>query len=285
MSLHPLLLEEEIDLYALLGVDVSSDTKSIQRAYRKTALLYHPDKNPSKEAEVKFHQLSIAVETLVDEDLRKKYDQLLSARFEKIRKREELSAERRKFQDDLLRREQEYEASKKHQRDNMNVAATLESMRNHNKGLVADLEAKRRKLYMDAMKSAHLGATAGSAASRDTKTSTSTPSAFASSASTSSTSAPTSASASASTITPTLKIKWSKRGKGRDLKEDDVVSLFSRYGTIEHVAILPGDAGKKAKTALIEFADVSSVVAAKSILDPETKDVDHVLYGLLRKVG
>ena len=64
-----------------------------------------------------------------------------------------------------------------------------------------------------------------------------------------------------------------------------MISLFSRYGRIEHVAILSGDAGKKAKTALIEFADVSSVVAAKSILDPETKDVDHVLYGLLRKVG
>ncbi|KAG5365992.1 Chaperone protein [Yarrowia sp. B02] len=265
MSLHPLLLEEEIDLYALLGVDVSSDTKSIQRAYRKTALLYHPDKNPSKEAEEKFHQLSIALETLVDEALRKKYDQLLSARFEKIRKREELSAERRKFQDDLLRREQEYEASKKHQRENVSLAAVLEDMRTHNRGLIEKLEAKRRKLYRDAMK----GAEKMTETAEEPKTASSTPK----------------ETKPASTSSPTLKIKWSKRGKGRDLKEDDVISLFSRYGPIEHVAILPGDSGKKAKTALIEFADVSSVVAAKSILDPETKEIDHVLYGLLRKVG
>lgn len=267
-------------MYALLGVDVSSDTKSIQRAYRKTALLYHPDKNPSKEAEVKFHQLSIALETLVDDSLRKKYDQLLSARFEKIRKREELSAERRKFQDDLLRREQEYEASKKHQRDNMNLAAVLEDMRNHNQGLVAELEAKRRKMYMDAMKGAgNTTSNTVSSTSNDTNTSLKT--------SYPKTPLPTSASTSttSTSASPTLKIKWSKRGKGRDLKEEEVISLFSRYGPIEHVAILPGDAGKKAKSALIEFADVSSVVAAKSILDPETKDIDHVLYGLLRKVG
>lgn len=259
MSLHPLLLEEEIDLYALLGVEISSDAKSIQRAYRKTALLYHPDKNPSKEAEEKFHQLSIALETLTDEDLRKKYDQLLNARFDKIRKREELSAERRKFQDDLLRREQEYEASKKHQRENVNVEATLEAMRTHNLGLVAELEAKRRKLYMDAMAG---GMKKESKVEEKDATSS-----------------------ASSTTSPTLKIKWSKRGKGRDLKEEDVRSLFSRYGQIEHVAILSGDSGKKAKTALIEFADVSSVIAAKSILDAETKDIDHVLYGLLRKVG
>ncbi|KAG5370672.1 Curved DNA-binding protein [Yarrowia sp. E02] len=274
MSLHPLLLEEEIDLYALLGVDVLSDTKTIQRAYRKTALLYHPDKNPSKEAEDKFHQLSIALETLVDESLRKKYDQLWNSRLDKIRKRQELSAERRKFQDDLLRREKEYEESKRSKRDGVNAEAVLEEMRNHNKGLVAALEAKRRKSYMDAVERSG-GSVNREGETRDIKRDTESRD--------TKTAANRDTESKPSSPSSTLKIKWSKRGKGRDLKEEDVISLFSRYGAIEHVAILSGDSGKKAKTALIEFADVSSVSAARSILDQG--EVDHVLFPLLRKVG
>lgn len=262
-SLHPLLLEEEIDLYALLGVDTKVETKAIQRAYRKTALLYHPDKNSSKEAAVKFHQLSVAVETLTDDSLRQKYDQLLNSRYDKIRRTEQLSAERRKFQDDLLRREQEYASSKRKQRDNVSTAAALEEMREHNRGLVSNLETKRRKLYTDALDSAR------------TKREHSEPK----------TRKEQKVDVKSTADSATLKIKWSKRGAGRDIGVSDITSLFSRYGPIEHVAVLPNDQGKKARTALIEFSKKSSVVAAKSILEPETDEINHVLYDLLRKVG
>ena len=48
-----------LDLYELLGVEVTSDAKTIKKAYRKKALTCHPDKNPDdKKAIELFHQLS-----------------------------------------------------------------------------------------------------------------------------------------------------------------------------------------------------------------------------------
>ena len=36
----------DIDLYALLEVEIDADEKAIKKAYRKKALTCHPDKNP-----------------------------------------------------------------------------------------------------------------------------------------------------------------------------------------------------------------------------------------------
>jgi len=63
--------------YELLGL---SDTKAsfaqIKKAYRKTALKWHPDRNPGnkEEAEAKFKEMSEAYEVLSDEHKREIYD-------------------------------------------------------------------------------------------------------------------------------------------------------------------------------------------------------------------
>jgi molecular chaperone DnaJ len=63
------------DYYDILGVDKTSDEKTIKKAYRKIALKYHPDRNPDdKDAEEKFKEAAEAYEILSDADKKARYD-------------------------------------------------------------------------------------------------------------------------------------------------------------------------------------------------------------------
>ena len=63
------------DYYEILGVDKSASKDEIKKAYRQTAIKYHPDKNPdNKEAEEKFKEAAEAYEVLSNEEKRQRYD-------------------------------------------------------------------------------------------------------------------------------------------------------------------------------------------------------------------
>jgi curved DNA-binding protein CbpA len=62
------------DCYAILGVKSTATEDEIKKAYRKKALQYHPDKNPSATAEETFKEINKAYETLSDADKRRTYD-------------------------------------------------------------------------------------------------------------------------------------------------------------------------------------------------------------------
>jgi molecular chaperone DnaJ len=63
------------DYYEILGVTKSASADEIKKAYRKTAMQFHPDRNPGdKAAEDKFKEAAEAYEILSDADKRAKYD-------------------------------------------------------------------------------------------------------------------------------------------------------------------------------------------------------------------
>lgn len=69
-------MAQKRDFYEVLGVNKSSSSDEIKKAYRKLAIKYHPDKNPGDAvAEDKFKEAAEAYEILSNPEKKQKYDQ------------------------------------------------------------------------------------------------------------------------------------------------------------------------------------------------------------------
>ncbi|XP_013657758.1 dnaJ homolog subfamily B member 1 [Brassica napus] len=66
-----------VDYYNVLKVSKNANDDDLKKSYRRLAMKYHPDKNPTskKEAEAKFKQISEAYDVLSDPRRRQIYDQ------------------------------------------------------------------------------------------------------------------------------------------------------------------------------------------------------------------
>jgi DnaJ-class molecular chaperone len=60
--------------YEVLGVSREASPEEIKRAYRGLSLKWHPDRNPSPEAQSKFQEIGAAYETLIDDVRRREYN-------------------------------------------------------------------------------------------------------------------------------------------------------------------------------------------------------------------
>ena len=72
--------QEGVDLFAVLRLDQSATLDNVKKAYRRLALIYHPDKHATAsddakaDASLKFQQVGFAYTVLSDDKKRKRYE-------------------------------------------------------------------------------------------------------------------------------------------------------------------------------------------------------------------
>ncbi|TVY59653.1 Pre-mRNA-splicing factor cwf23, partial [Lachnellula suecica] len=96
----------DVDFYELLGITFEAFTANeLRRAYRKTALKYHPDKVGANFDADKYELFQAAHEVLAEPELKAKYDNHRAAKLQKQRANELFEGKRRQMKEDLEARE------------------------------------------------------------------------------------------------------------------------------------------------------------------------------------
>src|SRR6266568_3088072 len=71
------------DYYATLGIDTQASPEAIKAAFKKLALLYHPDVYKGDDAQERMRVLLQAYQTLIDPETRREYDDARGLRVKK----------------------------------------------------------------------------------------------------------------------------------------------------------------------------------------------------------
>lgn len=149
-DLKSLAASTKVDYYELLEISPASDSEAIRRAYRKTALKYHPDKVGANNTTAleKFHLLQIANDVLSTPELKDLYDNARRARDQIAQRDHQLSARRREMKEDLERREREganVKLGKRKSGSDDEFEKELQRLREDTKRRRVELDERRRR--------------------------------------------------------------------------------------------------------------------------------------------
>ncbi|OOQ89408.1 putative cell cycle control protein (Cwf23) [Penicillium brasilianum] len=262
------------DFYALLDLSPAANESEIRRAYRRTALKYHPDKisNPTAADIDKFHLLQIANDVLSDPAIRQLYDNAREARLRKQRERDQMGAAKRKMREDLEARERagaaaqqgvkrpwmpggEEDAEAKLQREIERIAEDGRRRRREaTDKLKRELEEEQRKMQEEEQEARKAADRSSQRVDRSQDGGT-----------------------NVSELERSVKVRWAREGRGADWDAEWLKALCAPFGEIEGTFMLKDKRarveGKKGKvtygTGVVVFKSIVSTQAA--VLDSEKK--------------
>lgn len=266
------------DFYALLDVPQAANESEIRRAYRRTALKYHPDKiaNPTPADIDKFHTLQIAYDVLADPSVRQLYDNAREARMRKQRERDMMDAAKRKMREDLEARERagaaamggvgakqgvkrswmaaaDDDAEAKLQREIERIAEDGRRRRREaEEKLKRELDEEERRMKEEEEEARRAADRSSQRVDRSKE-------------------------GSVSELDRTVKVRWAREGQGMDLGAEWLKGVFGGFGEVENTFMLKDKRarveGKKGKvtfaTGVVVFASIVSAHAA--VLDSDKK--------------
>jgi len=246
------------DFYALLGVNFETSESDIRRAYRKTALKYHPDKNADNPAALeKFHLLQIAYDVLSDPTAKGIYDNAQKARKDKEERESAFEGRRRQMKDDLERRESGHFKRKREEDD------AEDALQREIKRLAEDGARRRREreerlnrelLEEEERRDQERRGELPTANEGQSKGGTEVPD-----------------------IDRSVKIRWQKKDGGSDYNEDTLNRLFTQFGAIIKVFMLKEkrkrlDGHKDKVTLATAIVVFSSVVGAHAAIEGSKRE-------------
>lgn len=256
----------DLDPYESLGLSPGASEADIRRAYRRTALKYHPDKNIGNDAAIsKFHALSLANAVLSNPTTRARIDIARTAQREKKEREAAYESRRRQMKDDLERRESGVFKRRKVEEDEEEKTAR-ELRRLQEQG------QKLRRQRDETLKVAESEATDKASADQDEHTQ-----------------APSAQDGTGvSELDRTVKVRFPRDGKGQDMDKDKLSALLGRFGKVES-AFMSKDKkqrqdGQDEKSVVgTGFVVFSSVVGAHAAITDLHK-VDEDDYKIFDKI-
>ena len=205
-------IKSSVDFYDLLGISSESSQKELDRAWRKTALKYHPDKvGTDATAKEKFHLAQIGYDLLSDATSKQIYDNARSAKLQRERQHAAFEGRRRQMKEDLESRER---GVKRSWEESFDEEAKLERELQR----LAEDGKRRRKEREDALRAEVAKEKEPEPVGRDHDTRRTTP--------------------AISELDRTVKVRWPAGKEGIAVDEHKIRNDFSMFGEIESADIL-----------------------------------------------